>query len=84
MVTASFTGLLKTILFILLAYYAIKFLMRLFAPMIIQQVVKKAEQNFYEKQQHNSRQEQQYQEPKKQPEKEKKKVGEYIDYEELD
>ncbi len=84
MVTASFTGLLKILFYIILAYYAIKFLLRLFAPMIMQQVVKKAEQNFNQRQQSYQNTQQPYQNTTQQPVKEKKKVGEYIDYEEIE
>jgi hypothetical protein len=84
METASFTGLLKVLFWLIVSYYAIKFLFRLFAPMLVEQAVKKAQQTMYERQQ------QQYSAPRK-PERapeerprEKKKVGEYIDYEEID
>jgi len=81
---ASFSGTLRVIAIIILSYYLIKFLFRLLAPYLLQQVVKKAEQNFYEHQQnmHNNQQ-QQYNTPPEKP-REKKKIGEYIDYEELE
>ncbi|KOS04878.1 hypothetical protein AM493_01595 [Flavobacterium akiainvivens] len=91
METASFNGLLKTIFIIVLVYYAIRFLMRLLAPVIVQEVVKKAEQNFQRA--HNQQQSQQqqygydnnaYQQPKPEKPREKKKVGEYIDFEEIE
>lgn len=88
MVTASFTGLLKTIFWIIIIYYAIKFLVRIFAPVLLQQVVKKATQNMYEQQQYNNQQQQQTytntQPPKTDKPHEKKKVGEYIDFEEIE
>ena len=87
MVTASLTGLIRTIFIIILVYYAIKYLLRLFAPAIIQQVVKKAEQNFYQQQQFNQQQynnQQQATQNQNQMPKETKKVGEYIDFEEID
>jgi hypothetical protein len=81
---ASFYSVLRTICIIILIYYALKFLLRIFAPILIQQVVKKAEQNFYEQQQNMyNRQQQQHDAPAQKPQ-EKKKVGEYIDYEELE
>ena len=85
MVTASFYGILRTIAILILIYYAIKFLLRLFAPVIIQQVVKKAEQSFNEQHQQHSNQNQQqvYNNTNSKP-KEKQKVGEYIDYEEIE
>jgi competence protein ComGC len=89
MVTASFSGILRTIVIMILVFYAIKFLLRIFAPVIIQQVVKKAGQSMYEQQQ-QQQQQQQYSQAKNQPDatvagrpREKKKVGEYIDYEEI-
>ena len=90
METASFTGLLKTLLWIVFIYYVLKFLMRLLAPYLFQQVVKKAEQNFRQQQQYQQSQQQQYsqqtqqQTTKKEMPREKKKVGEYIDFEEIE
>ena len=43
---ASVTGLVKMILIILLIYFGIKILTRLFAPFLIKYVAKKAEQRF--------------------------------------
>lgn len=89
METASFTGLLKTLLWIVFIYYVLKFLMRLLAPYLFQQVVKKAEQNFKQQQQNYQQNYQQYsqqnqqQTPKNEMPREKKKVGEYIDFEEI-
>jgi hypothetical protein len=89
MVTASFTGLVKVIFWFIVIYYTIRFLARIFGPMLIQQVVKKAGQNMYERQQQynqNNNQQQSYNTPPKTSEKpkEKKTVGEYIDYEEIE
>jgi len=89
---ASLTGFLRTLLIILLVWYGIKILSRIFAPVLMRYVAKKAEQKF-------GGQFNQYQQP--QPEKKKegetsidkmpsesktsnKKVGEYVDYEEID
>ncbi len=88
---ASLTGFLRTILIILLVYYGIKILTRMFAPYLVRYMSKKMQQRY-------GGQFQQYQEPQqrykegetiidKMPEKESssnKKVGEYIDYEEID
>lgn len=88
MMTASFTGIVKTILIILLVYYGLKFLLRLFAPVIVQKVVNKAGRSFYEQQQQYAQSQNQSnnrnteQAPK--VSREKKKVGEYIDYEEIE
>lgn len=85
METASFYGLVKTLFWLILVYYVVKFLIRMFAPVLIQQVVKKAEQNFQQQHQQYSQQQQQaYTAPKQEMPKEKKKVGEYIDYEEIE
>ena len=89
---ASLVGFLRTILIILLVWYGVKILSRIFAPVLMRYVAKKAEQKF-------GGQFNQYQQP--QPEKKKegetsidkmpnnsktsnKKVGEYVDYEEID
>jgi hypothetical protein len=88
--TASFNGLIKTLVWIVLIYYGIKFFFKLFGPMIFQQVVKKAGENFqqqYQQQQYQYQQQQQpqnHQAPKQDKPHETKKVGEYIDYEEID
>ena len=88
---ASVTGFLRTILIILLVYYGIKILTRMFAPYLVRYMSKKMQQRY-------GGQFQQYQEPRQQynegetiidkmPEKDEssnKKVGEYIDYEEID
>lgn len=87
METASFTGLLRTLLWIIFIYYALKFLMRLLAPYLFQQVVKKAEENFRQQQQNYQQQysqQTQQQNTKNEMPREKKKVGEYIDFEEIE
>ncbi|MFL0352729.1 DUF4834 family protein [Xanthomarina sp. GH4-25] len=88
---ASITGVLRVILIILLIYYGIKILSRIFAPFLMKYVAKKAEERF-------GGQFGQYQQPKQEKNKEgeitidkvpqqptsNKKVGEYVDYEEID
>jgi hypothetical protein len=91
---ASVMGLLKTVLIILLFYFGFKILARLFAPLLLRFVAKKAEQKFGEqfggfKNQANQQQKQKEGETiiDKMPNQNKTssaKVGEYIDYEELD
>lgn len=87
---ASFVGLIKTILIILLVWYGIKILSRLFAPALMRYVAKKAEAKFG--QQFKQKQQQQ---PSKnegetiidkvpQSNTSNKNVGEYVDYEEID
>ena len=84
MYTASFMGFLKTIAILIIIYYAIRFLFRMFAPVLVNQMVKKAQQSFYEQQQsHQQAQQQSYTDTSSKP-REKKKVGEYIDFEEIE
>ena len=92
--TASAMGLLRTVLIIVLVYFGFKILARLFAPLLVRFVAKKAEQKFG--QQFGG-----FQNPNKDRDVHKegetvidkmpndnkgsnKKVGEYIDYEEID
>lgn len=90
METASFTGFIKTLLWILFIYYAFKIFFKLFGPAIFQSAVKRAEQNIYQQyqnqqQQQNQQYEQQTNNASKQDKPhEKKKVGEYIDYEDIE
>ncbi len=93
---ASVMGLLKTVLIILLFYFGFKILARLFAPLLLRFVAKKAEQKFGDqfggfKNQANQKQQQKQKEGEtvidKMPNQNKTssdKVGEYIDYEEVD
>lgn len=88
---ASLGGLFRTLLWIFFIYYALKFLMRLLAPYLFQEMVKKAGQNFQQQQQQYQQQQyQQQQQQSQQPSsnfekpQEKKKVGEYIDFEEIE
>ena len=93
---ASAMGLLRTILIILLFYFGFKILARLFAPLLLRFVAKKAEQKFggqfggFKSQTNHSQQQQQKEgetvidKMPKQNKASNEKVGEYIDYEELD
>jgi hypothetical protein len=91
---ASAMGLLRTILIILLFYFGFKILARLFAPLLLRFVAKKAEQKFGHQFGGFDNQAKQRQKQKegetvidKMPNQNKKsneKVGEYIDYEEID
>jgi len=92
MQTASFTGLLETICYILAFYYIFKFLARLFLPIMVKKVVEKAAGNFqqqYQSQYHSNnassnQDEIIYDTAQQTKPRETKKVGEYVDYEELD
>ena len=89
---ASFVGFIRTILIIIMIWYGIKILSRLFAPYLMRFVAKKAEQRFGQKfnQQQNKQQEQQKEGETtidKTPQQNKtsnNNVGEYVDYEEID
>jgi hypothetical protein len=83
METASFNGLLKTILYIFAFYYIFKFLARLFLPVLAKKVVEKAAKQF-EEQQKNQNQRNQSQSANSEKPKEKKIIGEYVEYEELE
>lgn len=85
---ASFVGFIRTILIIMMIWYGVKILSRLFAPYLMRFVVKKAEQKFGQQQ---NRQKSQQKEGEttinKAPEQTKtsnKNVGEYVDYEDID
>jgi hypothetical protein len=84
-------GLVKTLLIILLVYYGLKVLYRLFFPAFIKYAAKKAEQRFHEsykqrQTQQNSAKEGETSITKYPPKRANpnKKVGEYIDFEEID
>ena len=89
---ASVTGFVRTLLIILLIYYGLKILSRLFAPLLIKYIAKKAEQKFGG--QFGQFQQKPPQHPKKEGEvtidkmpntkTSNKDVGEYVDYEEID
>jgi len=93
METASFTGIIRTLFWLLFIYYAVKYFFKLFGPAIFQSAVKRAEQNIYQhyqqqqnqnQQQQQQSQQQQYTAPKQDKPHETKKVGEYIDFEEIE
>jgi uncharacterized membrane-anchored protein YitT (DUF2179 family) len=84
---ASFNGLVKTIIYLIGFYYLVKFLAKLFAPIILKGIVNKVQENFDKQQTQGSYQKQEdsyVRTSKKENPKSTKKVGEYIDYEEID
>jgi hypothetical protein len=95
---ASLYGFVRTILIIVLVYYAIKISTRLFAPYLMRYMSKKMQQKFEGQfgQQQQQQQQQQRPEPKQKegetvidkiPNRDSSsnnKVGEYIDYEDVD
>lgn len=95
METASFSGLLETILFIFAFYYVMKFLARLFLPAMAQKMMEKASEQFQQqqeqyRQQHTAPTQNHASETRTEGErsgakpKEKKIVGEYVDFEEIE
>ncbi len=89
--TASLGGFLRTLFIIVLCYYAFRFAMRYLFPLFVYKAAKKASENFQQRQQdfynqQNSSQNQNTQQDSFEADrpKEKKKVGEYIDFEEID
>lgn len=96
MAQADFTNVIKTILIILFIYYFIRFSMRLLAPYLMKKAFEKVQQNFqrqteefFNQAQGNNHQSTRDRQSESNQSgatklKEKKKVGEYIDYEEID
>ncbi len=93
--TASFGGFLRTLLIIVLCYYAFKFAMRYLFPLFVVRMAKKMERNFqqqaqdfYQQQNKTNNQDQPFQqttsEGKNKVPRSTKVVGEYIDFEEID
>jgi hypothetical protein len=83
METANFTGLIKTLFWLIVIYYAIKFLARLFLPVLAKKVVEKASEQFQQQsqRQNTSNTATSFKEEKPKP---TKKVGEYVDFEEIE
>jgi len=89
---ASFLNFIKTVVIIILVYYLLKFAFKLLAPYLLNKAVSKVSENFQKKQQaYQNQNNQQTQQPDFESElkqnkipKERKKVGEYIDFEEVD
>ncbi|WP_142785989.1 DUF4834 family protein [Changchengzhania lutea] len=87
---ASVTGFVRTILILLLVYFGIKILARLFTPFLVKFVAKKAEQRFGGQFQGQSKPKQPMNEgevtidkvPKTKAS--NKNVGDYVDYEEIE
>ncbi len=90
MYEASFASILKTVLIILLIYFGFKIMIKFFGPLILKYFLKKIgnkfQQQFNQQSQPDSKQKGDESTDKKSPSnmKSNKKVGEYIDYEEID
>ena len=91
---ASFSGLMRAILYMIAFYYIFKFLAKIFLPVLVKKAVEKAGENFQRQQQYgqdNSWQRKHTNNDEiiintanaKNP-RETKKVGDYVDYEEID
>ncbi|MBK0369991.1 DUF4834 family protein [Flavobacterium agrisoli] len=95
---ASFSGLLRSIVYIIAFYYIFRFVAKLLFPIVVKKVVNKAAENFQQQQQYsqqyrqdnswqktqNNKDEIIYNTAKSKYPHETKKVGEYVDYEEID
>tara|TARA_R110002049_G_scaffold306635_1_gene505447 strand:+ start:22605 stop:22886 length:282 start_codon:yes stop_codon:yes gene_type:complete len=89
---ASAVGLVRTILIILLIYFGVKILSRLFAPLLLKYVAKKAEERFggqfggfQQKQEPKTKKEGEVTIDKMPDTKSSNKdVGDYVDYEEIE
>ncbi|MFV5702112.1 DUF4834 family protein [Flavobacterium sp. XS2P12] len=93
MQTASFTGFIKALFYMIAFYYIFRFLAKLFLPLLVKKVVEKAGENMQKQQQYaqdntwkktQSKDEVIYNTANAKNPRETKKVGEYVDYEEID
>jgi hypothetical protein len=93
MQTASFLGFMKTLFYIIAFYYIFRFLAKLFLPLLVKKVVEKASTNFQQQQQHAqdaswkksvNNDEIIYNTANSKNPRETKKVGDYVDYEEIE
>jgi hypothetical protein len=91
MQTASFNGFLKMLLYFVAFYYVFKFLARIFLPILLKKAVEKAGQNFQQQAQsnsntqyHSNRDEITIDTSQAKKSKETKKVGDYVDFEEIE
>ncbi len=92
---ASFSGTLRILFYIIAFYYIMKFLARILLPLLVKKAVQKAGENFqqqqrqyqsggYQNTRNTSNNEIVYDTAKATKPRETKKVGEYVDYEEID
>jgi hypothetical protein len=80
---AGLSTLIRDIFILFIIYYAIKLLARLFLPVLAKKVVEKASEQF-QQQQNQQQNTTTNQQAKTDKPRETKKVGEYIDYEEVE
>ena len=89
---ASFQSFIRTIIIVILVYYLLKFAFKLLAPYLLKKAVDKVNHNFqqqqqaYQNQYTNNQSASSFNDDVKQNKvpKEKTKVGEYIDFEEIE
>ncbi len=86
---ASFTGFIKALFYMIAFYYIFRFLAKLFLPLIVKKVVEKAGQTMQQQQQDTwkktqTKEEVVYNTGNTKNPRETKKVGDYVDYEEID
>lgn len=84
---ASFNGFVKMIFSLIIFYYVVKFLAKLFLPILVKKAVEKAGEKFQQNQNYNTNQNNQDEvivNTKSDKPRETKKVGEYVDFEEID
>ncbi len=84
---ASFNGFVKMIFSLIIFYYVVKFLAKLFLPILVKKAVEKAGEKFQQNQNYNTNQN--YQDEiiinkKSDKPHETNKVGEYVDFEEIE
>ena len=93
MQVASFTGFIKALFYMIAFYYIFRFLAKLFLPLLVKKVVEKAGENMQKHQQQaqdaswkktQSKDEILYNTANAKNPRETKKVGDYVDYEEID
>ena len=81
---ASLSNLIQDIFVIVIIYYVIKFLARLFLPVLAKKVVQKAGEQFRKQQEQQQQSNSTPPTGKRDISHETKKVGDYIDYEEVE
>lgn len=88
MQTASFSGVLQTLFYIIIFYYIFKYAMRLLLPMMLKKAVEKAEENLrhHANRPYQDNSQTTFTQPNSTASKprETKKVGEYVDFEEIE
>jgi len=81
---ASLSNLIQDIFVIVIIYYVIKFLAKLFLPVLAKKVVEKAGELFRQQQEQQQQPSATSPKGKRDIPHETKKVGDYIDYEEIE